>query len=86
MTKEAGVFDATSKGLGVTVLDANQDLWPDLFLANDTQPNRLYLNTGKAPLRRRELCRESPTASWALRAPEWVWLRQTMTDRVFPAF
>ena len=47
VTKEAGVFDATSKGLGVTVLDANQDLWPDLFLANDTQPNRLYLNTGK---------------------------------------
>ena len=47
VTKEAGVYDATSKGLGVTVLDANQDLWPDLFLANDTQPNRLYLNTGK---------------------------------------
>ena len=29
------------------MLDANQDLWPDLFLANDTQPNRLYVNTGK---------------------------------------
>jgi hypothetical protein len=47
VTKEAGVFDATSKGLGVTVLDANQDSWPDLLLANDTQPNRLYFNTGK---------------------------------------
>ena len=30
-----------------TVLDANQDSWPDLLLANDTQPNRLYINTGK---------------------------------------
>jgi hypothetical protein len=28
------------------VLDSNQDLWPDLLLANDTQPNRLYINNG----------------------------------------
>jgi len=47
VTKEAGVLDGTSKGLGVTVLDANQDSWPDLLLANDTQPNRLYINSGK---------------------------------------
>src|SRR5688572_20156264 len=47
VTKEAGVLDATAKGLGVTVLDANQDSWPDLLLANDTQPNRLYVNNGK---------------------------------------
>ncbi|MGH9580855.1 MAG: FG-GAP repeat domain-containing protein, partial [Terriglobales bacterium] len=46
-TRSAGLFDATSKGLGVAVLDANQDGWPDLFLANDTQPNKLYINTGK---------------------------------------
>ena len=47
VTKAAGVLDPTSKGLGVTVLDANQDSWPDLLLVNDTQPNRLYINTGK---------------------------------------
>jgi hypothetical protein len=47
VTKEAGLQDATSKGLGVAVLDANQDSWPDLVLANDTQPNRLYINSGK---------------------------------------
>jgi hypothetical protein len=46
-TKQAGVLDPTSKGLGISVLDANQDSWPDLLLANDTQPNRLYINTGK---------------------------------------
>ncbi len=46
-TAKAGLFDNTSKGLGVTVLDSNQDSWPDLFLANDTQPNRLYVNSGK---------------------------------------
>lgn len=47
VTKAAGVFDAASKGLGVAVLDSNQDSWPDLLLVNDTQPNRLYINSGK---------------------------------------
>ena len=36
--------DPTSKSLGVTVLDYNGDGWPDLFVANDTQPNKLYRN------------------------------------------
>ena len=47
VTQQAGLFDPTSKTLGVAVLDANQDGWPDLLLANDTQPNKLYINTGK---------------------------------------
>jgi enediyne biosynthesis protein E4 len=42
--KKAGIDDPTSKSLGVTVLDYNADGWPDLFIANDTQPNRLYRN------------------------------------------
>ena len=36
--------DPTSKSLGVTVLDYNGDGWPDIFVANDTQPNKLYRN------------------------------------------
>jgi len=47
VTSKAGLFDPTSKTLGVAVLDVNQDLWPDLLFANDTQPNRLYINNGK---------------------------------------
>src|SRR6185437_6725953 len=42
--QDVGIGDATSKSLGVTVLDYNQDGWPDLFVANDTQPNKLYRN------------------------------------------
>ncbi|MEZ5354477.1 MAG: CRTAC1 family protein [Bryobacteraceae bacterium] len=41
---KAGIGDATSKSLGVVVFDYNGDSWPDLFVANDTQPNKLYRN------------------------------------------
>jgi len=44
VTAKAGINDATLKGLGVALLDANGDGWLDVFVANDTQPNRLYEN------------------------------------------
>jgi hypothetical protein len=43
-TQRAKLYDPTSKGLGVAILDYNGDGWPDILLANDTQPNKLYLN------------------------------------------
>jgi enediyne biosynthesis protein E4 len=45
-TAQAGVFDTTSKSLGIATLDANEDGWPDLLISNDTQPNKLYVNNG----------------------------------------
>ena len=44
VTAASGLFDPTSKALGVTMLDYDMDGWPDLFVANDTQPNKLYRN------------------------------------------
>jgi hypothetical protein len=44
VTAKAGLADASSKALGVAVFDYNGDGWPDLFVANDTQPNKLYRN------------------------------------------
>jgi hypothetical protein len=43
-TQKAHFFDNTSKSLGLAILDYNGDGWPDILLANDTQPNKLYLN------------------------------------------
>jgi hypothetical protein len=45
VSKAAGVADPTSKSLGVALLDFDLDGWLDLFVANDTQPNKLYRNS-----------------------------------------
>lgn len=42
----AGVDDPTAKALGIVVLDYDSDGMPDIFQANDTQPNKLYRNEG----------------------------------------
>jgi hypothetical protein len=44
VTAKSGIFDITSKSLGVAMLDYDMDGWTDLFVANDTQPNKLYRN------------------------------------------
>src|SRR5213080_132923 len=46
VTQKAGLGDATSKTLGIAVLDYDNDGWPDLLFSNDTQPNKLYRNNG----------------------------------------
>ena len=43
-TRKSGLNDPTSKSLGIAILDYNDDGWPDILVANDTQPNKLYLN------------------------------------------
>ncbi len=44
VTKHAGLYDASSKSLGIALLDYDDDGWIDLLVTNDTQPNKLYRN------------------------------------------
>lgn len=44
VTASSGIFDSSSKSLGVAMLDYDNDGWPDLLVTNDTQPNKLYRN------------------------------------------
>ena len=82
VTAKAGLFDATSKSLGVTLLDYDLDGWPDVFVANDTQPNKLYRNNGNGTFT--ELGaqgRRSRSARTAGRAPAWASTPPTRQQR-----
>ena len=44
VTDEAGFGKALGKGMGIGIADFNRDGWTDIFVANDTERNFLYLN------------------------------------------
>ena len=46
VTAEAGVVDRDGRGLGVVAADVDEDGLVDLFVANDTTANYLFLNRG----------------------------------------
>jgi hypothetical protein len=46
VTQASGILNGRSKALGVAVCDYDGDGWPDIFVANDTEPNLLYHNQG----------------------------------------
>jgi enediyne biosynthesis protein E4 len=41
---ESGIAAISSKGLGVVTADFNQDIYMDIYVANDGEPNQLWLN------------------------------------------
>jgi hypothetical protein len=44
VTTKAGFTAAPGKGMGISIADFNNDGWPDVFIANDTEPNSLFIN------------------------------------------
>jgi hypothetical protein len=43
---ERGLFGPGNKALGVVVADLNDDQWPDIYVANDTTANFVFINDG----------------------------------------
>jgi hypothetical protein len=50
-TEKAGLTNTDGKSLAVVLADLDGDGWPDIFIANDTQRNFLYLNNGDGTFR-----------------------------------
>lgn len=46
VTQQAGIYQPHAKTLGCVAFDFNEDGWPDIAVANDTQPDYLYENNG----------------------------------------
>jgi len=44
VTEKSGLAKSPGKGMGISIADFNADGWPDIFIANDTEPNSLFIN------------------------------------------
>jgi hypothetical protein len=44
VTAKSGFAAAPGKGMGVSIADFNDDGWMDVFIANDTEPNSIFIN------------------------------------------
>lgn len=48
VSKDSGIANSPGKSFGAVATDVNNDGWMDLFVANDTMPNFLFVNKGGA--------------------------------------
>ena len=53
VTEQSGLGAAPGKGMGISIADFNDDGRPDVFIANDTEPNSLFINNGNGTFEER---------------------------------
>lgn len=55
VTEASGFSKVAGKGMGIAIADFNRDGWPDVFIANDTERNFLFLNRANGTFEERGL-------------------------------
>ena len=55
VTEKSGFGKALGKGMGISIADFNDDGWMDVFIANDTEPNSLFINKGNGTFKEKGL-------------------------------
>jgi hypothetical protein len=55
VTGKSGLAKSPGKGMGISIADFNNDGLPDVFIANDTEPNSLFINLGNGTFEERGL-------------------------------
>jgi enediyne biosynthesis protein E4 len=55
VTEASGIGKALGKGMGISIADFDRDGWMDIFVANDTEPNFLFMNQGNGTFKERGL-------------------------------
>jgi hypothetical protein len=53
VTEKSGFGAAPGKGMGISIADFNNDGFMDVFIANDTEPNALFMNKGNGTFEER---------------------------------
>jgi hypothetical protein len=51
VTEASGFGEVKGKGMGIAIADYDGNGWMDVFVANDTEPNFLYMNQGDGTFR-----------------------------------
>ncbi|HXK08187.1 MAG TPA: CRTAC1 family protein [Vicinamibacteria bacterium] len=46
VSERSGFAQVAGKGMGIAIADFDDNGWPDVFVANDTEPNFLFMNKG----------------------------------------
>jgi tetratricopeptide (TPR) repeat protein len=53
ISAQAGIVAPEARVLGITIVDYNDDAWPDLLVANDLTPSLLFVNQGNGAFHER---------------------------------
>ena len=76
VTVASGLGSVLGPGLGVICADFDGDGWPDIFIANDGAPNRLWINQHDVTFKEEAVRRGGAYNAMAQAGWRWAWPRR----------